>query len=59
MMLVPWALVMLVRFRQEIRSVDVSIVKASAVGPVTERIEHHEPWLTLYGLRLIFEKNVD
>ena len=23
----------------------------------TRRIEHHEPWLTLHGLRLIFEKN--
>jgi hypothetical protein len=24
---------------------------------LTQRIEHHEPWLTLHGLRLIFEKN--
>jgi type III pantothenate kinase len=24
---------------------------------ITQRIEHHEPWLTLHGLRLIFEKN--
>ena len=33
-----------------------------AGGPflrLTQRIEHHEPWLTLHGLRLIFEKNVD
>jgi len=26
---------------------------------LTQRIEHHEPWLTLHGLRLIFEMNLD
>lgn len=30
---------------------------ASLIGPVTESIEHEEPWLTLHGLRLIWEKN--
>lgn len=30
---------------------------ASLVGPHTESIEHEEPWLTLHGLRLIWEKN--
>jgi len=30
---------------------------ASLIGPVTTSIEHDEPWLTLHGLRLIWEKN--
>ena len=25
--------------------------------PLSETIDHHEPWLTLHGLRLIFERN--
>jgi len=31
---------------------------AELVTPLTERIQHHEPWLTLEGLRLIYEMNV-
>ena len=31
---------------------------ASVVLPHCRTIDHHEPWLTLEGLRLIFEKNV-
>jgi type III pantothenate kinase len=27
------------------------------IVPLTERLEHHEPWLTLHGLRIVFEKN--
>jgi type III pantothenate kinase len=27
------------------------------ITPLSERIDHHEPWLTLHGLRLIYEKN--
>jgi type III pantothenate kinase len=27
------------------------------IAPLAETIDHHEPWLTLHGLRLIFEKN--
>jgi type III pantothenate kinase len=27
------------------------------ITPLSETIEHHEPWLTLHGLRLVFEKN--
>ena len=27
--------------------------------PLSETIDHHEPWLTLHGLRLIFELNRD
>src|SRR5436309_2874812 len=31
---------------------------ASVVLPHCRSIDHHEPWLTLEGLRLVFEKNV-
>lgn len=31
---------------------------ASLIGPVSEAIEHHEPWLTLHGLRIIYERNI-
>ena len=31
---------------------------ADLIAPVAESIEHTEPWLTLHGLRLIWEKNV-
>jgi type III pantothenate kinase len=31
---------------------------AGLIGPVSEAIEHHEPWLTLHGLRIIFGRNV-
>ena len=27
------------------------------ITPLSATIEHHEPWLTLHGLRLIYEKN--
>lgn len=27
------------------------------IAPLSKRIDHHEPWLTLHGLRLIYEKN--
>ena len=30
---------------------------ASLIAPLSEMIEHEEPWLTLHGLRLIYEKN--
>jgi type III pantothenate kinase len=30
---------------------------ASLIAPYSAAIEHHEPWLTLYGLRLIFGRN--
>ena len=29
----------------------------SLIAPYSDRIQHHEPWLTLHGLRLIFERN--
>jgi type III pantothenate kinase len=30
---------------------------AGLIGPYSEAIEHHEPWLTLDGLRIIFGRN--
>jgi type III pantothenate kinase len=30
---------------------------AQLIAPLTPAIQHHEPWLTLHGLRLIFERN--
>ena len=27
------------------------------IAPLSETIDHHEPWLTLHGLRVIHEKN--
>jgi type III pantothenate kinase len=28
------------------------------IAPLSKSIEHHEPWLTLHGLRLVYERNV-
>lgn len=30
---------------------------AELIVPYTTKVAHHEPWLTLHGLRLIFERN--
>lgn len=30
---------------------------APLIAPYTDSIEHHEPWLTLHGLRLVYERN--
>ncbi|MBM3664105.1 MAG: hypothetical protein FJW94_14760 [Actinobacteria bacterium] len=30
---------------------------AGLIGPITTSIEREEPWLTLHGLRLVWEKN--
>ena len=30
---------------------------AGLIAPLSTAIDHHEPWLTLHGLRLIFERN--
>jgi type III pantothenate kinase len=27
------------------------------IAPMSDTIEHHEPWITLHGLRIIFERN--
>ena len=29
------------------------------IAPLCSRVDHHEPWLTLQGLRLIFERNTE
>ncbi|HSS08666.1 MAG TPA: pantothenate kinase, partial [Acidimicrobiales bacterium] len=31
---------------------------AGLIAPLTKNIDHHEPWLTLYGLRIIYDRNV-
>ena len=47
------------RFKEELG--DCTVVAtgsiAGLVGPLSKTIEHHDPWLTLRGLRIIFEKN--
>jgi type III pantothenate kinase len=30
---------------------------SNLIAPLSSRIAHHEPWLTLQGLRIVFEKN--
>jgi type III pantothenate kinase len=47
------------RFEEELG--DSTVISTGGLGGLfsrlTRRIDHHEPWLTLHGLRLIFEKN--
>jgi type III pantothenate kinase len=31
---------------------------AELITPFSARIEHIEPWVTLHGLRLVYEKNL-
>ena len=31
---------------------------SSLIAPYSDTIEHVEPWLTLHGLRIVFERNV-
>jgi type III pantothenate kinase len=48
------------RFEQELG--DCTVVAtgglAGLITPLTESIEHLEPWLTLHGLRLVYERNI-
>ena len=30
---------------------------AELIGPHTRNVQRYEPWLTLYGLRIVFERN--
>jgi type III pantothenate kinase len=30
---------------------------AEAIIPFSRTIQHHEPWLTIQGLRIVFERN--
>ncbi len=52
---------MVQRFEDELDGPDITVVAtgglAGLIAPLSETIEHHEPWLTLHGLRLIHEKN--
>jgi len=32
---------------------------AELIRPLSEMVAHHEPWLTLHGLRIVFERNAD
>jgi type III pantothenate kinase len=49
-----------VRFEEELGPSTVVATGglAGLIAPLTESIDHHEPWLTLNGLRIIFERNV-
>jgi type III pantothenate kinase len=31
---------------------------SEVIAPLSEMIEHREPWLTLHGLRLVYERNI-
>ena len=48
------------RIRNELDA-DATVVATGGlsglIGPLSTAISHVEPWLTLHGLRLIFEKN--
>jgi type III pantothenate kinase len=47
------------RFQRELGECEVVATGSIAglIGPLSTTIAHHEPWLTLHGLRTIFEKN--
>lgn len=50
---------MCARFTKELG--DPTIVSTGGLGgliaPLSDTISHHEPWLTLHGLRIVFERN--
>jgi type III pantothenate kinase len=48
------------RFQQELGPCTVVATGglAGLITPLTESIDHHEPWLTLYGLRIIYDRNM-
>jgi len=47
------------RFRAELGDCHVIATGglAELVGPHTRNVQHYEPWLTLFGLRIVFERN--
>ena len=51
---------MVERFQRELEG-DATVVATGGlsglIAPLSETIDHHEPWLTLHGLRIIHEKN--
>jgi type III pantothenate kinase len=51
---------MVQRFQRELDQPTTVIATGGLSGliaPLSETIQHHEPWLTLHGLRVIHEKN--
>ena len=56
---VDYSLLMTSRFREELG--ECTVVSTGGLGdvvsPHSSAIQHHEPWLTLHGLRLIYERN--
>lgn len=51
---------MVARIREELGGVAVTIATgglAEVVIDQTDVVDHHEPWLTLHGLRLIYDRN--
>ncbi|HUQ40635.1 MAG TPA: type III pantothenate kinase [Acidimicrobiales bacterium] len=32
---------------------------SAVIAPLTSRIQHHEPWLTLHGTRIVYQRNTD
>jgi type III pantothenate kinase len=32
---------------------------SDVIAPYSEAIEHVEPWLTLHGLRIVYDRNVN
>jgi type III pantothenate kinase len=47
------------RFRAELGDCTVIATGglAELIGPHTRSVAHYEPWLTLFGLRIVFERN--
>src|SRR3954469_3947869 len=47
------------RFRAELGDCTVIATGglAELIGPHTRNVAHYEPWLTLFGLRIVFERN--
>jgi type III pantothenate kinase len=51
------------RIRDELGAPDATVIATGGLAPVViphcRTVDHFEPWLTLEGLRLVYEKNVD
>jgi type III pantothenate kinase len=51
------------RIRAELGAPDATVIATGGLAPVViphcRTVDHHAPWLTLHGLRLVYEKNAD
>jgi type III pantothenate kinase len=51
------------RIRAELGAPDATVIATGGLAPVViphcRTIDHHAPWLTLHGLRLVYDKNAD